>query len=103
MASTPIGTLMKKIQLQCAYSDRRPPVIGPSASALAETPTQIPIAVPRCLAANVAVMIESVAGFIIAEPTPCTARNAISIEPVEASPQASDEAVKTTRPAMKIL
>ncbi len=50
---------------------------GPIASASAETPAQIPIAWPRCFGGNVATMIESVAGFISAAPTPCTARAAI--------------------------
>ena len=38
-----------------------------------------PIAVPRCRGGNVAVMIESVAGFISAAPTPCTTRAPISM------------------------
>src|SRR6266536_1220734 len=82
---------MKKIQLQCACSESRPPVIGPSASATAETPTQMPIAIPRWRGGKVAVMIESVAGFISAAPTPCTARHAISISPLVARPQASEQ------------
>ena len=69
---------MKKIQLQLMCSVIRPPTSGPIASAIAETPTQMPIAVPRCRGGNVAVMIESVAGFISAEPTPCTTRAPIS-------------------------
>ena len=47
IASSPIGTLMKKIQCQLACSVRRPPTSGPIASASAETPAQIPIAIPR--------------------------------------------------------
>ena len=46
-------------------------------------------------------MIESVAGFIIAAPTPWTARAAISVSPFAAMPQASEEAVKITRPVTK--
>ena len=69
---------MKKIQLQLTCSVIRPPTSGPIASASAETPAQIPIAVPRCRGGNVAVMIESVAGFISAAPTPCTMRAPIS-------------------------
>ncbi len=77
-------------------------MIGPRASAIAETPTQIPIAIPRWRGGKAAVMIDSVAGFISAAPTPCTARAAISTSPLVASPQASDEAVKIARPTMKI-
>jgi hypothetical protein len=38
----------------------------------------MPIAVPRCRCGKVAVMIESVAGFSSAAPTPCTLARAIS-------------------------
>ena len=65
---------MKKIQFQLMCSVIRPPTSGPIASASAETPAQIPIAVPRCRGGKVTVMIESVAGFISAAPTPCTTR-----------------------------
>ena len=58
----------------------------------------MPIAVPRSRGANVTVMIESVAGFIIAAPTPCTTRAAISISALPARPQASDDAVKIASP-----
>ena len=69
---------MKKIQLQLTFSVRRPPTIGPIASASAETPAQMPIAVPRWRGGKVAVMIDSVAGFISAAPMPCTVRAAMS-------------------------
>ena len=42
---------------------------GPIASASAEVPAQIPIAVPRWRGGNVTAMIDSVAGFISAAPT----------------------------------
>ena len=57
---------MKKIQFQLTCSVSSPPTSGPIASAIAETPAQMPIALPRCRGGNVAVMIESVAGFISA-------------------------------------
>ena len=65
---------MKKTQLQLMCSVIRPPISGPIASAIAETPAQMPIAVPRWRGGKVAMMIESVAGFISAAPTPCTMR-----------------------------
>ena len=43
---------------------------GPIASAMAETPAQIPSAAPRSFGGKVAVMIESVAGIMHAAPTP---------------------------------
>ena len=72
--SAPIGTLMKKIQFQLTCSVIRPPTSGPIASASAETPAQMPIAVPRWRGGKVTVMIESVAGFISAAPRPWTTR-----------------------------
>ena len=57
----------------------RPPTSGPIASASAETPAQMPIAVPRSRGGNVAAMIESVAGFISAAPAPCRTRAPMSI------------------------
>ena len=75
-----------------------PPTSGPIASASAETPAQIPIAVPRWRGGKVATMIESVAGFIIAAPTPWTTRAPISTAAPPASPQASDETVKIDEP-----
>ena len=51
----------------------------------------MPIAVPRCRGGNVAVMIDSVAGFISAAPTPCTTRAPISTLALFAKPQKNDE------------
>ena len=62
----------------------------------------MPIAVPRCRGGNVAVMIDSVAGFISAAPTPCTTRAPISTLALLAKPQKNDDAVKMTSPAMNI-
>ncbi len=96
---TPTGTLMKKIQFQPMSSTISPPTSGPIARASADTPAQIPIAVPRCRGGNVTVMIESVAGFISAAPTPWTTRAPIRVGASPARPQASEEAVKTASPA----
>jgi hypothetical protein len=79
-----------------------PPSSGPIASAIAETPAQMPIAVPRSRTAKVAEMIESVAGIISAAPMPCTERAAISSVALPARPQKSDERVKMARPMTKI-
>ncbi len=79
-----------------------PPRSGPIARAIAETPAQIPIAIPRCLGGNVAVMIESVAGFISAEPTPWTILAPIRKPAEPARPQASEAPVKIARPTMNI-
>ena len=47
-----------------------PPTTGPIASASADTPAQVPIALPRSSGGNVTVMIERVAGIMNAAPTP---------------------------------
>ena len=86
----PIGTLMKKIQFQLTCSVSRPPTSGPIARAMAETPAQMPIALPRSRGGNVAAMIDSVAGLISAPPRPCTTRAAIRKPPLVARPQASE-------------
>ena len=70
IAITPMGTLMKKIHCQLACSASMPPTRGPIAKASADTPTQMPIARPRSQGGKATAMIESVAGFIRAEPTP---------------------------------
>ena len=99
----PTGTLMKKIQLQSMYWVISPPTSGPIASAMADTPAQIPIAIPRCRGGKVAVMIDSVAGFISAAPTPWTTRAPIRKCALGARPQASEERVKIASPTMNIL
>ena len=71
-ATAPIatGTLMKKIARQETYWVSAPPTTGPSASASAETPAQVPIARPRSLGGNVLEMIERVPGIMNAAPMP---------------------------------
>ena len=73
----PTGTLIRKTQFQLACSVISPPTSGPIASASADTPAQMPIAVPRSRGGKVAAMIASVAGFISAAPTPWTIRHPI--------------------------
>ena len=101
MPRIPTGTLTKKIQFQLACSVSSPPMSGPIASASAETPAQMPIAVPRWRGGNVAVMIDSVAGLISAAPPPCRTRAAISSCPVVERPQRREASVKTTIPTTK--
>ena len=96
-----MGTFTKKIQLQSMCSVMSPPISGPIARAIADTPAQIPIAIPRCCGGKVAEMIESVAGSISAAPTPWAVRAPISISPEAARPQRSDESVKRTSPSRK--
>jgi hypothetical protein len=62
--------LRKKIARQLTCSVRKPPTTGPSASASAETPAHVPIALPRSCAGNAFVMIDRVAGIMNAAPMP---------------------------------
>ena len=101
-ATTATGRLMKKIALQETCSTRNPPTNGPIESANAETPAQVPIALPRSAGVNALVMIESVAGIISAAPVPCRTRLAISISDDAASPAVAEESAKMMTPAMNI-
>ena len=69
-APTATGRLRKKIARQDTYSASAPPTTGPIASASAETPAQVPIALPRSAGGKAFVMIERVAGIMKAAPTP---------------------------------
>ena len=93
---------MKKIARQLTYSVRAPPTTGPIESARAETPAQMPIALPRSAAGNVCVMIESVAGIISAAPIPWIARLPISIAGSCASPAVAEVIAKMITPARNI-
>jgi hypothetical protein len=92
---------MKKIQFQPRCSVTSPPTRGPMASAVADTPAQMPIAVPRSRAGNVAEMIDSVAGVRSAAPAPWTTRAPIRKASEEDRPHISDAAVNTTSPIEK--
>ncbi len=101
--SAPTGTLTKKIHSQPAYFVRMPPISTPAAAPLPAMAPQIPSALLRSApSSNVVVMIESVAGEMIAAPMPCTARAATSTPIEPASPQASEAAENSASPAMNI-
>ncbi len=70
IAPAAMGRLRKKIDCQLTVSTRKPPTTGPIASAIAETPAHVPIALPRSCGGKALVMIESVIGIISAEPQP---------------------------------
>ena len=102
-APTATGRLRKKIARHETYSASAPPTTGPIASASADTPAQVPIALPRSSAGNVTVMIERVAGIMNAAPTPWTARNATSQAWPGAKPIAALDSANTTTPNRNIL
>jgi hypothetical protein len=97
--TTPIGTLMRKIQPQWMCWLIKPPTTGPSARPSAPIALQMPIAAVRSLTSVKAwPMIASVAGMSSAAPSPCTALAPISTPPLPASPAVRDESVKIARP-----
>ena len=78
-ASTPIGTLMNRIQRQPSASVRMPPSRTPAAPPAPPMAPQIPTARLRAgPSVKVVVRIESEAGAMTAPPSPWTARAAIS-------------------------
>ena len=75
----------------------------PAAAPLPPIAPQMPSALFRSEpSSNVVVMIDSVAAEMIAAPTPCTARAAISTPIVFASPHAREAAEKIATPIMNI-
>ena len=93
---------MKKIARQETASVRKPPSTGPIASASAETPAQVPIAIPRCLGGKALVTIDRVAGIIRAPPTPWTTRLTTSDIVSGASPAVAEEREKSVTPIRKV-
>ncbi len=103
IAPTATGRFRKKIDCQLTLSTRKPPRTGPIASASADTPAHVPIALPRSAAGNALVMIDSVAGIIIAEPMPCIARQPTSQVSFGEKPIAPLESANTTTPKRNTL
>src|SRR6266511_3398123 len=100
--SAPTGTLTKKIHSHPRYFVNTPPASTPTAAPLPPSAPQIPRALFRSAPSSKLVMtIESAAGEMMAPPSPCTPRAAISIPSDWASPHASEASVKSTTPTMK--
>ena len=101
-APTATGRLMKKIARQETASVSQPPTTGPIASAMAETPAHVPIALPRSCGGNALEMIERVAGIMNAAPMPWMAREATSQVSLGARPIVAEASAKTTTPNRNI-
>ena len=93
---------MKKIARHETSSVRKPPSTGPIASASAETPAQVPIALPRSAAGKALVTIDSVAGIIRAPPIPWTTRLATRAVVSGARPAVADEIENRITPMRKV-
>jgi hypothetical protein len=101
IAPAATGRLMKKIDCHDTCSTSTPPSTGPIASASAETPAHVPIALPRSCGGNAFVMIERVAGIISAAPRPWTARPPMSHAEDCEKPMKALEAANSTTPMRK--
>ena len=101
-ATAATGTLTKKTEPQSNQRSSRPPTRGPSPMPTAARPAQMPIALPRSSRGNTAVIVERVAGMIIAAPRPITDRHRISWSAVPERPASRLAVPKTTMPACSI-
>lgn len=101
-ATTPIGTLTRKIQRQLSPSVSAPPTIGPIDTAAPVTAPQTPNATPRSRPRYALPSNASEAANIIAPPIPCTPRERLSISGDCATPHRSEAAEKITRPIANI-
>jgi hypothetical protein len=101
-ATTPTGTLMRKIHSQPSVSRRTPPRIGPTSIATPAVAPHSDIATPRTSGANVRVTTVIVCGVIIEAPRPWTTRAAMSMPIVPDSAHHSDAPVNRASPIMYI-
>ena len=98
-AIRPMGMLMKRIQRQLSRSVRMPPSSTPAAPPAPPIAPQIPTARLRSAGSvKVVVMIDRLAGAMIAPPSPWTNRAMISTLWLLASPPANDDSANSTRP-----
>ena len=97
-ATTTIGRLTRKTELQSNCSISQPPATGPTAMPSPATAAQMPIAFGRSWAGKTFVRMDSVEGMMSAPPTPIRARLAISMSALGASAESSEPAPNTTSP-----
>ena len=99
----PIGRLTKKIQCQLMASVSAPPASSPIEAPAEATKLYTPIALACSRGwGNIVTIIPRITAEVIAPPTPCTKRAAISSSWLWATPQASEAVVKTARPTRNI-
>ena len=93
------GPLIRKIQRHEATPMSQPPMKGPAAPAIPPSPDQAPMARARSPGRNDACRIARLPGVNSAPPTPCNAREAISIPTFSASPQSIEASANHSTPA----
>ena len=96
------GTFRKKAQRQEAFSINHPPTTGPAAAVMDVKPDHVPIAPPRLLSGNEALMIDKLPGTRNAAPNPCTARAITNSLMFPARAQATEATANTVTPNRNI-
>ncbi len=97
------GTLIKNAHRHDKCSMSHPPRTGPMAVVIAVAPDHVPIARPRSLSPNDALIRARLPGTRNAAPTPWIARAAINCWTLAARPQATDAIANTATPSRNIL
>src|SRR4051812_35308235 len=94
-----MGTLTRKIDPHQKWASSKPPEIGPMPRPTADTPAQMPMALPRSTGlVNTLVRIDSVDGMMNAPPMPMSARVPMSIVADVANADATDPMPNTESP-----
>ena len=101
MATTPMGTLTKKIQRQPMPLVMAPPTSGPTATAPPVTAPKMPKAVPRSRPWKAEAIRASEVANMMAPPTPWTPRHRLSMSELVETPQSSEASENTPRPTAK--
>ena len=102
MMMMPSGMLIPNAHRHEKAVVSQPPRSGPTAAIPPIVDPQTAKAIVRSRPRNVALSSDRVAGRIIAPPTPCRNRAAMSSSPVAASAAATDAAAKMTTPTRSI-
>jgi len=97
--STPSGMLMPNAHRHEKSVVSQPPRSGPTAAMPPIVAPHTAKAMPRSRPTKVALSVDSVDGRIIAPPTPCTTRAAMSALPESASAAQTEARAKITRPS----
>ena len=97
--TSPMGTLIQKIQCQEMPSTMAPPITGPAATARPLMPDQMPMARPRLPGGNASASSVSDSGSTGAAPRPWRARKNMSHPMSGARAHPTDASEKMTRPA----
>jgi hypothetical protein len=97
------GILTKKNHRHDSTWVKKPPTNGPIAEPTPPTAPNRPIPTERCSGGKALLTIDSPSANSIAEPTPCTARAAISCHSAWATPLAMEATPNRTSPASMTL